>query len=102
VNLRVQFDVGLTDSKTSLNPTVTLKSVFERYVSKYGLVDNRNHRMITLDDNLAKAMGVKNAQSGEHMTRDEVISKLRAGVAWLVSINGVVKYVPSEASDNIS
>jgi hypothetical protein len=46
--------------------------------------------MILLDEMLAKAIGVKPGAESR-LVREEVIKRLRAGVAWSVSIDGVIK-----------
>lgn len=62
-----------------------------RSVTKNALADPANQRYVRLDDELGKAVGVKNPGPGEKITREEVIKRLRAGVAWSVSIGGQVK-----------
>jgi len=47
--------------------------------------------LLLLDDELGRACGVKNPAPGTKMARDEVMRKLRAGVAWSVSVGGVIK-----------
>jgi translation initiation factor 2D len=40
-------------------------------------------------------MGVKRGMGGEErLQKDEILKRLRSGVAWSVSIGGQVKYVP--------
>ena len=79
-------------SKSSLNPSASIKSVFEDYISKHSLVNTQDYRTIFLDEELGRAAGVKNPV-GERMAREEVLKRLRAGVAWSVSIDGVLKCV---------
>lgn len=49
--------------------------------------------MVTLDNELGRAIGLKQIYPGQQMARDELFNKLRAGVSWLVSVGGVVKWV---------
>jgi translation initiation factor 2D len=77
--------------KSSLNPATSLKTAAEAYITKNALADPANQRYVRLDDELGKAVGVKNPGPGEKITREEVIKRLRAGVAWSVSIGGQVK-----------
>ena len=79
------------DRKSSLNHTSSLKTVLDTYLTRHSLVDPQNHRMVNLDEELGKAVGIKRPAPGQQLPRDEVFSKLRATVAWLVSVGGVVK-----------
>lgn len=88
---RVSFHAGGADSsKTSLNSVGSLKTVFEEYIAKHRLVQP-DHRNILLDEQLGPAVGVKKSHPGETIPREEALKRLRAGVAWSVSIGGVVK-----------
>lgn len=79
-------------SKSSLNPSASIKSVFEGYISKHALVNTQDYRTVTLDEELGRAIGVRNPV-GERMAREEVLKRLRASAAWSVSIDGVLKCV---------
>ncbi|ORX35611.1 hypothetical protein BD324DRAFT_642848 [Kockovaella imperatae] len=76
---------------TTLQPSSQLKASFEDYVNRNSLSDPSDRRMIVLDDSLAKAIGVKMGSSESRLVREEVIRRLRSGVSWSVSIDGVVK-----------
>ena len=80
----------LTSSKASLNPAHSLKTALDEYLVKRKLVDDRDHRLVKLDDELGRAVGAKNP-TGQVMARDEVLRRLRAGVTWSVSIGGTVR-----------
>lgn len=83
-----------TYRKSSLNSTQSLKIRTEDYITKHKLQDPSNPRFIRLDDDLAKALGVKKGMGGEErLQKDEILKTLRNGVAWSVSIGGQVKYV---------
>ena len=82
-----------TRSKSSLHHPASLKSAVEDYIVAHRLVDPKNHRMVVLDEELGRAVGVKKPSPAETMARDEILRKLRAGVAWSVSIGGVIKSV---------
>ncbi len=77
--------------KSSLNPAASLKATAETYIAQNGLADPTNQRFIRLNDELAKAVGMKGAAASEKMTREEVVKRLRAGVSWSVSIGGQIK-----------
>jgi translation initiation factor 2D len=66
---------------------------FTNYVTKNNLISPNDHRQVLLDAELGRAMGVKNPEAGQSMPRDEILRKLRAGVAWSVSINGQIRCV---------
>lgn len=80
------------DSASALHSASALKGIFEEHVTKHSLV-SPDHRHIILDDDLARAVGVKNPRPGEALSREETLRRLRAGVAWSVSIGGVVRWV---------
>lgn len=67
------------------------------YISKHNLVNSKDHRLILLDDELGRAVGIKRLQGGETMARDEILRKLRAGVTWSVSVGGIMKLVIAAA-----
>ncbi|KAL1411375.1 hypothetical protein Q8F55_002331 [Vanrija albida] len=75
----------------SLNPPASIKRAFDEYITRNKLVDGKDHRVVTLDDTLASAIGGKGARSGDTLVRDEAVRRLRAGVTWAVSVGGVVK-----------
>lgn len=83
------------NSKNALHPPSLIKTALEEYISSHSLVHPSERRFILLDDELGLAVGVKRPDPGQTMPRDEVMRKLRAGVAWSVSVGGVVKYVIS-------
>lgn len=74
--------------KSSLNQPNTIKPLFDAYVEKNGLEDKEQRRVVELDKRLAQAVGGK---VGQFLVRDEVVRRLRANVAWSVSVGGVVK-----------
>lgn len=84
---------GLTQySKTSLNSTQSLKTLTEDYITTHRLTDPGNPRFIHPDDHLAKALGIKLGSGGEErLQKDEILKRLKSGVAWSVSIGGQVK-----------
>lgn len=85
------YEYRADSRKSSLNPTSSLKSTFDAYLVKHSLVDSKNHRMVNLNEELGRAVGIKRLEMGHQMPRDEMFNKLRANVAWLVSVGGVVK-----------
>lgn len=74
--------------KASLNLPNTIKPHFDAYVHKNSLEDKEQRRVVELDKPLAAAVGAK---AGQVLVRDEVVRRLRAGVAWSVSVGGSVK-----------
>lgn len=68
-----------------------LKSSFDQYVELKKLVAAQNHRMLNLDKVLMDAVSSKKAEAQPQMPRDDVLRRLRDGVSWAVSINGVIK-----------
>ncbi|ORY26308.1 hypothetical protein BCR39DRAFT_541242 [Naematelia encephala] len=75
--------------RNSLYPATHLKSAFEDYIAKHNLIDPHNHRIIRLDDDLGRAIGIKRPDAGLTITRDEAFGKLRQGVTRSVSVDGV-------------
>ena len=65
-----------------------MKSALERYITQHNLPDPRNQRMVLLDETLADAV---KARGIDKLSREELLVRLRSGVSWSVSINGVVK-----------
>lgn len=76
------------DSMSALHPVHAMKSALERYIMQHNLPDPRNQRIIMLDETLADAV---KARSVDKLSREELLVRLRSGVSWSVSINGVVK-----------
>lgn len=89
---------SLTTSKSSLHPPSLIKSALDGYVVKHNLVDPRDPRSLLLDDELGRACGIKKPAPGEKLAREEVMKKLKAGVAWSVSIDGVIRLVHNVSS----
>jgi translation initiation factor 2D len=81
----------LMNSKTKLNPPSLLKSALDAYATKHHLFDRAEPRYLLLDEELGRACGVKKPEKGQKMSREEIMKKLRAGVVWQVSVNGVIK-----------
>lgn len=84
-------DPANTFSKSNLYPASVLKSSFDQYVELKKLVAAQNHRMLNLDKVLMDAVSSKKAEAQPQMPRDDVLRRLRDGVSWAVSINGVIK-----------
>ena len=78
-------------SKSDLLPIPQLRSKFEDYVNTYNLVNPSDRRLVLLDEALGKAVGLRNPSPTDSLTREEILRRLKAGVAWSVSIDGVVK-----------
>ncbi|RSH89032.1 hypothetical protein EHS25_002694 [Saitozyma podzolica] len=78
--------------KASLLPPSAIKTTADEYIAKHSLSDPRNSRMVLLDEELGRAVGVKKPAPGESLARDEVIKRLRAGVSWHVSVGGVIRW----------
>jgi translation initiation factor 2D len=76
---------------TTLHKPHFLTLAFTNYITKHNLVVPNDHRNVLLDAELGRAMGVKKPEPGQTMTRDDILKKLRAGVAWSVSINGQIR-----------
>jgi translation initiation factor 2D len=75
-----------------LLPPSAIKTTADEYIAKHSLSDPRNSRMVLLDEELGRAVGVKKPAPGESLARDEVIKRLRAGVSWHVSVGGVIRW----------
>lgn len=84
-------DPANTFSKSNLYPASVLKSSFDQYVEQKKLVAAQNHRILNLDKVLIDAVSSKKVEAQPQMTRDEVLRRLRDGVTWAVSINGMIK-----------
>jgi translation initiation factor 2D len=87
--------------KNDLLPPSELKAKADLYIAQHALTDPANPRMVLLDAELGRAVGVKRPAPGEKMARDEVIKGLKANVAWNVSVGGVIKFVSACLSSNL-
>lgn len=77
-------------SRSALYQPSELKTILDKYITAHSLLQ-ADHRIVLLDDELGRAVGVKKPQPGEKMNREEVLKKLKASVNWVVSVGGVVK-----------
>lgn len=77
--------------KTSLNSAQSLKVLVDDYIAKNRLPDPTNQRFVRLDGLLAKAVNAESGNGQDRMAKEEVVKRLKAGVAWSVSIGGQVK-----------
>ncbi|OXG29680.1 translation initiation factor 2D [Cryptococcus neoformans Ze90-1] len=78
-------------SKSDYHSPSTLKQAVDGYITSHNLLHPTNHRFILLDGELGRAVGIKKPEVGEKMARDEIFSKLKNGVSWVVSIGGTIK-----------
>lgn len=65
-----------------------MKTTLEQYIASHNLPDPRNQRMVRLDETLADAVKTRGI---DKLSREDILSRLRSGVTWNVSINSVVK-----------
>ena len=78
-------------SKTASHQPSLLKLALDEYISTRSLAHPVDPRFVLLDEELGRAAGIKRSDPGEKMARDEVLRKLRSGVAWSVAVGGVIK-----------
>ncbi|KAL7422036.1 hypothetical protein Q5752_003809 [Cryptotrichosporon argae] len=79
--------------KTAYHPASDLKPVLDGYLARHGLVVPTDHRHVQLDPVLAAAIGLKK-DAPAVLSRDDVLLRLRARVAWATSVNGQVRKGP--------
>ena len=78
-------------SKDLQQPLHQMKPALEGYIAKHNLVHSTDRRFIKLDEVLGQAIRGKDPSPPEKLAREEILSRLRAGVTWSVSVDGVIR-----------